>query len=195
MGLTLSAADYLAQLQALLPPGPAWGREQTAVLTRLLDAWAAEFGRLHGRVGSLMAEAEPRSTAEMLGDWERCLALPDACSTSASSFAERRAAVVAKLVGIGGQSPAYYIALAASLGYAITITEFRPHSVDDDVEYPITGEAWAHTWQVNAAQDTVRDLLVTDDVAMPLAVWGNALLECAISRTKPAHSIVLFAYT
>lgn len=191
----MTAADYLSQLQALLPSGAAWSRSSTAVLTRLLGAWSAEFARVDGRSGTLLNEADPRYTAEMLSDWERCLGLPDTCTGPLSTVAERRAAVVARLTGIGGQSPAYYIALAASLGYSITVTEFRPHTVDHDVDSPIYGTDWAHAWQVNAALNTVRELTVDDDVDMPLAAWGNQLLECAINRTKPAHSIVLFAYT
>lgn len=193
MGMT--SADYLAQLQALLPPGPAWSRDSQAVLTRMQAAWAEEYARVDGRAAALMAEADPRYTAEMLADWERCLGLPDTCTGPLATIAERRAAVVARLTGIGGQSPAYYIALADSLGYQVTITEFRPHTVDDDVDYPIYGTDWAHAWQVNASLNTVRELTVDDDVDMPLAAWGNQLLECAINRTKPAHSIVLFAYT
>ena len=193
MGLT--AADYLAQLQALLPQGPAWTREQGALLTRLLDGWAQEFARVDARADDLLDEADPRTTYEMLTDWERVLGLPDACAGQLATLQERIAAVVGKLTTQGGQTPAYYIAVAASLGYTVTITEFHPHTVDDDVDYPLYGTDWAHAWQVNAALNTVRELTVDDDVDMPLAVWGNQLLECAIRRNKPAHSIVLFAYT
>lgn len=196
MGLTSS--DYLAQLQALLPQGPAWPRDAEAELTKLLHAWADELARVDGRAADLVEEADPRTTAELLADWERVAGLPDACVAALAgtqTTAQRRAVLVGKLTTIGGQSAAYYIALAASLGYAITVTEFELHDVEDNVEHPLYGTPWQFAWQVNAAEDNIGLLAVTDTVEDPLAWWGNELLECVIRRLKPAHTHVLFAYS
>lgn len=196
MGLT--ATDYLDQLQALLPQGIAWPRQADAALTRLLQAWADELARIDGRAADLIEEADPRTTDELLADWERVAGLPDACVEALAgtqTTAQRRSALVAKLIGIGGQSAAYYVALAASLGYPITVTEFDAHDVEDNVDHPLYGTPWQFAWQVNAAEETVSVLTVDDTVAEPLAWWGNELLECAIQRLKPAHTHVLFAYT
>lgn len=196
MGLT--AADYLAQLQGLLPPGPAWPGDPDARLTRLLQALADEAARVDGRAVLLVEEADPRTTAELLADWERVAGLPDPCVVAAGvtqSTAPRRAALLARLTTLGGQSPAYFIALAASLGYVITITEFHLHSVDDVVDYPLYAAPWQFTWQVNAPLNTVFELTAADTVDDALASWSNAALECVINRFKPAHSLVLFSYT
>jgi|GEM_PF-2742733 len=77
MGLT--ADDYLALCQNLLPSGPAWPRESDAFVTRLLDAWAQELARIDARVDALIEEADPRTTSELLDDWEREYGLPDEC--------------------------------------------------------------------------------------------------------------------
>jgi uncharacterized protein YmfQ (DUF2313 family) len=98
------------------------------------------------------------------------------------------------LTAIGGASRAYFIGVAAALGFEIALTEFRPHTVNDDVEAEILGDAWAFAWRVNSAEATVINLVVTDDVEQPLAAWGNELLECALGRLKPAHTVLLFAY-
>lgn len=196
--MALTDTDYLRQLQALLPLGPAWPKDDDATLTRLLQALAGELARVDGRVWQLAEEADPRTTGELFADWERVAGLPDACAEAfggVQTQAQRRAALVAKLVTLGGQSPAYYIGLAAALGYAITVTEFSPFTVVSRVNSPIYGTAWRFAWQVNAALNTVRKFKVSDTVADPLAVWGNALLECVINRLKPAHSTVLFSYT
>jgi uncharacterized protein YmfQ (DUF2313 family) len=194
----MTSADYLAQLQALLPQGPAWPREADAALTQLLAAWADELARVDGRAADLIEEADPRTTAELLADWERVAGLPDACVAALAgtqTTAQRRAVLVAKLTTIGGQSAAYFIDLAASLGYTITVTEFDLHDVEDNVEHPLTAAPWQYAWQVNAAQDTIGTFTVIDTVEDPLAWWGNDLLECVINRLKPAHTHVLFAYT
>ena len=193
MGMT--ADDYLAQLQALLPQGPAWPRDAGATLTKLLHAMADELARVDGRAAQLIEEADPRTTAELLADWERVAGLPDSCVTAAQTTAQRRAALHARLTTLGGQNVSYFIALAASLGYTVTITEFRLHTVEDDVEYPLYGHPWQFAWQINAPLNTVGTLSVTDTVADPLAWWGNELLECVIRRLKPAHTHTLFAYS
>lgn len=195
MGMT--ATDYLRQLQALLPPGPAWPTDDAALVTRLLAALAAELTRVDGRAMQLVEEADPRTTAELFGDWERNAGLPDSCAIAFGgdqTVAQRRAALVGRLTTLGGQSSAYYIGLAAALGYAITITEFHEHSVNDDVEHPLYDVAWNFAWQVNAALNTVTDITVESTVEDPIAAWGNALLECVIKRLKPAQTTVIFAY-
>lgn len=197
MGLT--ATDYLAQLQALLPQGPAWPRDAEAELTRLLSAWAAELARVDGRAVDLVEEADPRTTTELLSDWERVAGLPDPCVEALAgtqTTAQRRAALLAKLTTIGGQSAAYYIALAASLGYTITVSEFTPfqagHSEAGD---PITNDEWGFAWQVNAPDESIVVFAAGRSCAgEPLRAWGNELLECVITRLRPAHTHVLFAY-
>lgn len=196
MGLT--DTDYLHQLQALLPPGPAWSRDDVAPITHLLGALALELERIDGRAWQIIEEADPRTVAELFGDWERVAGLPDSCAVAfggTQTVAQRRAALVGKLTTLGGQSPAYFIGLAAALGYVITVTEFHAHTVGDDVDYPIYGDAWNFAWQVNAALNTVTEITVESTVEDPLAAWGNALLECVINRLKPAHTAVLFSYT
>lgn len=196
MGLTTT--DYLRQLQALLPPGPAWPKDDDALLTRLLGSVAAELARVDGRAQRLVEEADPRTVAELFADWESVAGLPDSCAAAFGgdqTMAQRRAALVGRLTTLGGQSPAYFIGLAAALGYAISITEFSAHTVNDDVEYPLYDTAWNFAWQVNSALNTITDITVDSTVEDPIAAWGNALLECVINRLKPAHTTVLFSYT
>lgn len=196
--MVLTADDYLRQLQALLPPGPAWSLDDDAFSTRLLAGLAAELARVDGRARQLVEEADPRTASELFADWERVAGLPDSCAVAfggEQNSAQRRAALVGRLTTLGGQSPAYFIGLAEALGYAITITEFCEHTVDADVDHPLMGVDWNFAWQVNAALDTVHEITVDDTVDDPLAWWGNALLECVIERVAPAHTVVLFSYT
>lgn len=195
--MALNDTDYLHQLQALLPLGPAWPRDDAATLTHLLAGLSAELSRVDGRAWQLLEEADPRTTAELFLDLERVAGLPDACAEAfggEQTMAQRRAALVGKLTMLGGQSPAYFIGLAAAIGYAITITEFREHTVEDDVESLLYDEAWNFAFQVNAALDSVNDITVESGVEESIASWGNALLECVIKRVKPAHTIALFSY-
>lgn len=196
--MALTDADYLHQLQALLPPGPAWPKDDAATLTQLLAALSQELARVDGRALALLDEADPRTVAELFTDWERVAGLPDACAVAFcgdQTLAQRRAALVGRLTTLGGKSAAYFVGLAAALGYAITISEFAEHSVLDDVDNPLYGPAWNFSWQVNTALNTVTELTVESTAAEALGVWGDSLLECVFKRLAPAHTAVLFAYT
>lgn len=192
--MAVSTEDYLQQLQALLPQGPAWSREQDTVLTKLLTAFAEEFARVDLRIDNLLNEADPRTTNELLTDWERVAGLPDLCTGIPATIALRRELLVSKLTNVGGQSRQFFIDLAAKLGYTITITEFKRFRVTSRVNDPLNDADWVHTWRVNSAQNTVRKFTATSRVNEPLASWGNLALECVISRLKPAHTHVQFAY-
>lgn len=195
--MALTDTDYLQQLQALLPAGPAWPREDSP-LTRLLTGLAQELARVDGRAQVLVAEADPRTTGELFADWERVTGLPDECAIAFGgdqTVAQRRSALLGRLTTLGGQSAAYFVGLAAALGYAITIEDFTEHTVDDDVDHALYDAAWTFVWQVNGVLNELTEITVDDSVDDPIAAWGSALLECVIERLKPAHTTVLFSYT
>jgi len=210
------AAAYRDQLQQLLPPGPAWPRDEDAGLTLLLDAIAQEFGRLDARAERLHDEADPRTTLELLTDWERIVGLPDACAGSiAITVPERRSAIVQKLTSRGGQSIAYLTSLAASLGYAIAVEEFQPSRAGNarsgDRCQGI--EDWAFAFRLDVLppgstpadplnSPTLVDLVVNITYARAgtaragdrVRSFGSSAIECVIRRAKPAHTAVIFAY-
>lgn len=193
----MTADDYRRQMQALLPRGRAWSLAPLAWLTRLLSAMAPEFARIHARVLDLIRESDPRTTIEMLAEWERALGLPDNCSnTLAPTLQGRRDDVLTKLVSIGGQSRAYYIGVAARLGYVITIDEFMPFDVrNGSVGDHVYSEDWHWVWRVNGPEVTIRHFNVGDSVVGdPLRSWGNSTLECRLNLIKPAHTIIIFSY-
>lgn len=193
-----TADQYREQLKALLPPGKAWTREPGTTFEDLLDGMAQEWARLDGRGEELIIEALPSSTTELLPDWERVAGLPDDCGGEQSETLQcRRADLIAKLTSTGGQSPAYFIAVAAALGYTITITEYRPFRAGySQAGDQLTNGEWAFTWQVNAPESTVSNFRAGQSQAgEPLRTWGNERLECTIEELKPAHTHVLFAYS
>ncbi len=188
--------DYFNGLLNLLPPGAAWPREHGGVLHRTLDALGAEMARLDLRMMQLFDEANPGQAAELLGDWERVLGLPDPCVTVVQTIVERREAAFSKMTYPGGQSRAFFIGLAQSMGYSITIDEFRSPAEAATAGVSFTGDGWAHTWRVNVPEAAdVRPFRAGSGAAgEPLRTWGNEGLECRFQGLKPAHTICLFAY-
>ncbi len=170
--------DYLPALQALLPRGAAWTRAPSAVLTDLLDALAQEFGRVEDKAAELIEEADPRTTSDMLADWERVVGLPDDCSAP-TTIAGRMAALLAKLTGRGGQHEAFYVALSADAGYTVTIERnpYQPFTSGSAVGDALTNDEWQFVFRV-----------VTESGD------EDTLLECVIRANAQGHTYVEFNY-
>jgi uncharacterized protein YmfQ (DUF2313 family) len=120
--------------------------------------------------------------------------LPDPCAGQAQTLAERRQRLVSKLAARGGQSRAYFIGVAAQLGYTVTIEEFRQFTCTSRCNEALNPPPWQYAWRVRAPANTVRVMTCQSGCDEPLASWGNQILECVIGRLKPAHTSVIFAY-
>lgn len=190
-----SAADYLRALQALLPRGRVWPRDPDATQTKTLSGFTPVFERLTARANNLLIDAFPGTTYELLPEWEETLGLPDPCAGAAPSTQQRASQVVARLTATGGQSIAYFKAVAAALGYAITITQFSPSRFGRPFGLPFGGTAWAFAWQVNAPTFTINSLQFGGSFGTLFASWGNNVLQCELQRIAPAHTTVLFSYS
>lgn len=204
MSALRSVAAYAAALKALMPRGRAWPEAGGGVWAALLAGLAPEFRRADARLLKLLDEADPRTCGETLADWERVLGLPDPCTPAVTSFEERRAAVVAKLRSTGGASRAFFIDLAATLGYEIEIVERRSFVCGlSECGGPAEcgGEAIHHCWVVKFLNRRVVWFRASGEVASecgldPLATIDFAdEVECLITRLKPAHTHVDFDYS
>ena len=189
-----NAEIYTQVFQALLPKGRIWPRDAEAVLTKLLSSWADELARVDVRADDLLDELDPDTAFEMLTDFERVSDLPDKCVYGEETIAQRREAILAKLTSRGGQTPAYFIALAARLGYEIEIEEFRPFRAGSGAGERAYSTDWAHAWRVNAPFETMWYFRAGSGAGERLAAWGNDKLECVIADKAPAHTVLLFGY-
>lgn len=189
--------DHLSAAQALLPRGRAWPRDPSSVQAQTLRTLVATFKRLTDRGAYLLTDAFPSTADELLPEWEASLGLPDPCAGESPTIALRQAQVTARFTAGGGQSIAYFVNFAKTLGYTITIDQFSPFRVGiSTVGTPLYGEAWAFAWQVNAPQFSISYFSVSiSAVGEPLATWGNTVLQCELRRLAPAHTTVIFNYT
>ncbi|HVJ53442.1 MAG TPA: YmfQ family protein [Aliidongia sp.] len=191
-----TADQWQDALLKLLPPGAAFPRDPTGPMGRVLGAVADSLARCEARALDLVqVEADPRSTVEMLPDWEAALGLPDPCAGPSPTIELRRAQVVARYIGQGGQTAAYFISVAAALGYPITITPRRPSQFGKKFGTPFGGTAWAFTWQINAPTLTIRRFKFgAGAFGEPFTSVGNTVLICELQRLAPAHTIPLFKF-
>jgi uncharacterized protein YmfQ (DUF2313 family) len=123
-----TAAEYAQGFNSLLPRGGAWPRDQESVLQKVVWGLAGIWGDPVEAEAALLLtkESDPRSTVMLLPDWERAWGLPDLCLAEPLTIADRQNALVSRMTMLGGQSRAFFIKLAASIGYVIRITEYAP---------------------------------------------------------------------
>jgi uncharacterized protein YmfQ (DUF2313 family) len=193
-----SALDFLLAFQRLLPRGRIWHRGWGTVQAEDLITLFPQTVRLNQRALDVLRETFPCTTDELLPEWEATLGLPDPCIGELATIQQRQAAVCAKFAARGGQSAAYFVALAAALGFTITITTFRPfYASEGRVDEPLFDEQWAYVWQVtivNPSQAFVYFRVDQSTVDEPLVAFGNSVLECLFNAMKPAHTEIIFAY-
>ena len=175
-----SLTAFLANFQDTAPPGRAFSRDPDTVQAQV-GAVASNQLLLLRSVALTLAnvEADPAATLQLLTDWETEFGLPDPCSPSGQTIQQRRNSLLAKIASIGGQSIAYYTAVAAALGFVITITELGDYA-----------------WQINAAVTNAQYFMFNQGVFGDY-FWGsgNAELECRIRAIMPAHTVLTFVYT
>lgn len=210
-----SDEDYAGAYSASMPTGPAWPRDPASVLMRLILGLAGPWADIDALISDFIeTESDPRSTLQMLPDWERALGLPDPCIAEAQTLTDRRKAIVTKLTAEGGQSKAFFIQVAASLGYAIRIREYSPFMAgisragdtrsvapaDPTDIYPrwsVGPPEMRFYWTVFVLGAKLRWFRAGSGRAGvdPMLLIGLATdLECVLRRWKPAHTEVIFNY-
>lgn len=197
-------AAYTEALRKLLPRGAAWPDEDEAVLSKLLSGLAAVFNEPLDRIAALFLddESDPRLTRQLLADWEKAFGLPDDCISTPQSIDDRIAALINRMTLAGGQSIPFFIRLAASIGYEITITEFSPFMagvsrVGDDW-WCLGAPEIRFYWRVHVSKTRLTwfragsgELGVDHHLEFSIAED----LECILRRYKPAHTQVVFDYS
>jgi uncharacterized protein YmfQ (DUF2313 family) len=159
-------------------------------------ALAPTYTRSTAAAAQVLIDASPATTENLLVEWENSLGLPDPCTAANPSIEQRQAAVRAKWGARGALTTAYFVSMAAALGFAITITEFSPFAVDMGCDQPLYEPAWAFVWQVNAPEIVTFYFSVEDSsVDDPLETYDAGELVCRITQDAPAGTLVLFAFS
>jgi uncharacterized protein YmfQ (DUF2313 family) len=204
-----SGDDYAQALTSLLPRGLAWPRQPETILMRAVSGLAQIWGYVDSRAADLLErESDPRTTLDLLPDWERNWGLPDACFPATNTIEGRRAILLLKMTMLGAQSRAFFISIAVWLGYSITIEEYAPFmaGVSSVGDTAWLGDGIHPRWQIGPPE---MRFYWTVHVAGSNLVWfrcgsGQAGvdhhlelsepldLECLFRRWKPAQTDIIF---
>src|SRR5215831_12979734 len=217
-----SGDDYAQQFLTLLPQGQAWPRDQDSTLVRTCDGLAQYWGQLDDPTGInrgvdaraadlLEIESDPGQTLELLTDWERNWGLPDKCVAEPLTIGERHVALVNKMRMMGAQSRQFFIDLAASIGYTITITEYSPFMTGisrcGDTTAFNPDEPTKNRWMLGPPENRFYWTVHVQTLKFVYFRTGGSQcgdrlmsiglatdLECLLRRYKPAHTEIIFDY-
>jgi uncharacterized protein YmfQ (DUF2313 family) len=192
---------YKGIIRRLFPVGWAWRPDVGTVFEKLISSLAVEPCRVEERANVIPEELDPRTTFEMVDNWERLLRIPDECTPEGDpGLSERRQRILQKLTTGGGQSPAFYKLIAQQLGYDVDVIEvinFESFKVGKSRvgDALHNTDAWQYTFMVKAPAALVRYFRVGQStVGERLVLIENETLECVIRRYAPAHTTVLFSF-
>jgi len=182
---------HLETLTRLLPP-VAYQAQAEGVRAELVTT-AKVLDEALASIETLMSELDPRTAYSLLEEWEHAFGLPDLCiDLMTPTVADRRLSVLQKMVARGGQSRAYFVAVAEALGYeGAVVQEYTPWTCIDTCVEPIADDDWRHVWAIQAPQsERITYFTCTSPCIEPLANWSAIeALSCVIGRLKPAHTI------
>lgn len=208
-----SGDDYIPAMQALYPEGGAWPKhDRGSHFMQWIDGTSQIWGDVDAAADKLLVrESDPRTTMDLLADWERNFGLPDDCLAEPYSIAQRQAALVARMTMYGSQSRQFYQNLAIQLGQKIDIIEHSPFTCGlsqcGDTRY--LTESGAPRWELG---DPIMRFYWTIDIRQPSLTWfrcgggsecgkdpflqfGLATdLNCIWYRLKPAHTQLAFQF-
>lgn len=202
---------YAETAAAALPPGAFWQgfRDYDGTGRELLRAKAQTWLDVDLAAERLIAESQPARAFEMLSDHETQVGLPDSCfQTLNVNIETRRNTVLTRYRAQGGQSPKYFIDLANSLGYDVTVTERRPFVCglskiggDSGGAAPVTRidsiGADRFSWRVVVPEPRVTWFrcgsgVLGQDTLATIIRAGD--LECLLARYQPAHQVLAVSY-
>lgn len=179
-----------------LPTGRAFDAKNTtakSIMRRLLEGLAGELLRADDLVQEFRDEILPDETVLFLDEWESALGIPDDCFTGVGTNAERRRDILAKLVSLGVQTAADFVALAALFGITATIKGGSVHGVFP-YEFPMIffpdSRTAFHTIVVDLVGGGATTFTYQFPITFDTAELG--LVECLFKKLKPAHVDVLF---
>jgi uncharacterized protein YmfQ (DUF2313 family) len=192
----MTREQYTQAFIQLMPLGFLFNTESDSNLYKLMIAICANYELFDFYVDQFIEESFPNTTLELLPEWEANYGLPDDCSQPDDTIETRRKILLAKYNALGGQSPAYFIQIAAYLGFTITITEFNGFKTNiDKTNSPLYSDDWQWVWQVNTADGAVFFKTNLSTANEPLIQYSDNRLTCFLEKIKPAHTRLIFNIT
>lgn len=203
-------------LWAHLPVGRAWDAFRMAgkVAGKLVTALAESFEDAWETMCRVPFELDPRTTEQMIGEWEAAVSLPDACLPTASTMAERRDWIMWRLNKKRWNTAQDWVDLGALFGLEIEVTPgwlvqkrslFRVEADGTTVypEFPLRFDDFPKLGRFRVYVDVIGAEWSGFEYGDGDGAHGFPIpfddgpevyqdFKCLIERVKPAHVVIIW---
>lgn len=165
-----------------------------STLAKLIRGLAYSIWRFDKRVDDFVNSYNISETVQLIEEWEQAVGIPDQCISTEYPLDDRRKHVIAKFKALGCATEADFIALAAYLGYTITIKQlgtfaYPPYDVPF-IPISLPGARWIWIIEGHNVAASVPPYDVPFDVDT-----GSSILQCFFEKLKPVNTVLIFINT
>ena len=188
-------ADILAQYLRDDNLHEAKNREDST-LRKILIGLASEWLNFRSKINEVSNEYNPKTTTQLIEEWEQFVGIPDNCIPVASTIEQRRLNVLLKLAGINAATEKQFKNVASILGYNIEVSNGVSTST-----FPLTlpflliSEALAPFTIVITLPSSIQPNGFPLTFPFTLTSQQPAILDCLFNKLKPANTQLFFRYS
>lgn len=188
-------ADILAQYLRDDNLHEAKNREDST-LRKILIGLASEWLNFRSKINEVSNEYNPKTTTQLIDEWEQFVGIPDNCIPVASTIEQRRLNVLLKLAGINATTEKQFKNVASILGYNIEVSNGVSTST-----FPLTlpflliSEGSAPFTIVITLPSSIKPSGFPLTFPFTLTSQQPAILDCLFNKLKPANTQLFFRYS
>ena len=163
---------------------------EDSTFRKFISGLAPEFQRAEDTLIETSVQHDINCAVDFLELWERAVGIPDECFPGGADLDTRRLHVILKLAQMNISTEDEFIALAAKLGFTITIDHPSANSFPPyDIPYIPVPNLNRFTWIVEGIGTNLN--VPPYDIPLFLDESSNILI-CVFEFLKPAMSQIIF---
>ncbi len=192
--IILSNQDQAQTIANYMPGGKAFALKNviTSNIRKFLLALGVEFVKVDALIALYRKDTVPDATEHFIAEWEKALAIPDACFLANGDDVERRLHIIIKLAHFGVQTQQDFIDLALLFGITIECesgTKAYLYGGSPFVDYG-TDKVAKHTIVIRPSEAIGEAFTYTFPITFGTATLAQ--MECLFQKLKPANCQLIF---
>lgn len=170
--------------------------KEGSTLRKILIGLASEWLNFRDKINEVSNQYNPKTTTQLIQEWEEFVGIPDSCIPVASTIEQRRLNILLKLAGINATTENQFKKIAEILGYNIQVSNGASTST-----FPLTlpflliSEASAPYTIVITLPSSIEPSGFPLTFPFTLTAQQPAILNCLFDKLKPANTQLFFRYS
>lgn len=167
-----------------------------SVFRKILIGLASEWLNFRNKINEVSNQYNPKTTTQLIEEWEEFVGIPDSCIDVASTLEQRRINILLKLSGINVSTETQFKNIALILGYNIEVSNGVATST-----FPLTlpfiliSEASAPFTIIITLPASIQPQGFPLTLPFTLTASQPEILNCLFNKIKPANTQLFFRYS